>query len=263
MLSFKETEDIDARLTEVDAAVTRWREMVAMVSRELRTEFLRRLRISLIFHDAALEGEVLTYSEIKAAVDPAIISDVSLIPSYEAIKHFDAAVTHAELLASKSKAIKLDTVKELYAVLAPAEKPKGSPYRKENPLHRLYYQEIAAPEKITYRMRKFGDWLDGAAQKQLHPIERVAETHHRLMGIFPYLTESGRLARVLSILQLRHDDYPTPIIHSIDRQRYFEALKGEPRDLVSLYLEAVETSAVSELQVYEEAAAALPRKRRA
>ncbi len=82
--------------------------------------------ISLIHHDAALEGEVPSYSEIKAAVDPSIISDPSLIPSYEEIRRFDDACNFAaEQAANKKKPFKLDTIRDIYAILAPDEKAKG------------------------------------------------------------------------------------------------------------------------------------------
>ena len=95
MLRYKETEDIDARFSEVERIVTAWRARVATANPVARQEFNNRLRISLIHHDAALEGEVLSYSEIKAAVDPSIISDPSLIPSYEEIRRFDDACNFA------------------------------------------------------------------------------------------------------------------------------------------------------------------------
>ena len=40
----------------------------------------------------ALEGVVLSYHELKAAIDKRIISDVSLIPMYEEIKNHKAAI---------------------------------------------------------------------------------------------------------------------------------------------------------------------------
>ena len=83
MLRYKETEDIDARYADVERAVAAWRTRHAAVPLSIRKEFVTRLRISLIHHDAALEGEVLSYSEIKAAIDPTIISDPSLSPSYD------------------------------------------------------------------------------------------------------------------------------------------------------------------------------------
>jgi Fic family protein len=74
---------------------------------------------------------------------------------------------------------------------------------------------------------------------------------------------SGRCARIVSNLLLRQADYPVAVIHSIDRQRYYESLRGESDQLLQMYLEAVQTTAVSEIRVYEEAERAPRRRRRA
>ena len=262
MLRYKETEDIDARFTEVDRIVAVWRTKVATASATLRSEFNNRLRISLIHHDAALEGEVLSYSEIKAAVDPSIISDPSLIPSYEDILRFDQACNFAaEAAANKKKPFRADTLRDIYAILAPDEKAKGMPFRKENPLHRLYYHDITPPEKIAPAIKKFGEWFDEPATKQLHPIERVATMHSKFMAIFPWAKESGRAIRVASNLLLQESGYPIAVIHSIDRQRYYESLRGDHMTLLSMYLEAIQTTAETELRVYEEADKTPPKKR--
>jgi Fic family protein len=263
LLRYKEKEDIEARYSEVDAAVDKWRERTADVPRALKQEFDSRLRISLVYHDAALEGDVLSHSEIKAAIDPTIISDTTLIPAYDQIKAFDAACELAtELATSRRKALKLDVVKEIVDKLN-AEDPSQAQYRKDNPLHRLYYHEIAAPEKISYRMRKLGEWLDDRLTAAMHPVERAARLHHQLMRIFPWAKLTGRAARIFSNLMLMDAKYPVAVIHSIDRQRYYEALRQENDDLVLLYLEAVETTAVSEVSVYDEALRAPKRRRRA
>ena len=55
-------------------------------------DFQERLDVSWIFHDHALEGVVLSYSELKAAVDQRIISDVTLIPMYEEVEDHKQAV---------------------------------------------------------------------------------------------------------------------------------------------------------------------------
>jgi Fic family protein len=263
VLRYKETEDIDARYSDVERAVTAWRTRHAAVPLSIRKEFVTRLRISLIHHDAALEGEVLSYSEIKAAIDPTIISDPSLIPSYDEIKRFNDACDYAsEHAANKKKPFKLDTVRDIYGILAPDEKAKGLPFRKENPLHRLYYHDIAPPEKIQLQMRKLAEWVDEPATRQLHVIERIATLHFRLMAIFPWAKETGRAARIACNLLLEEANYPVAVIHSIDRQRYYEALRGDHVALLSLYLEAVQTTAESEVRVYEEADKAAPRRRR-
>lgn len=264
MLRYTEKLDVEGRYSEVEDAVAKWREARKTAPPGLKAEFESRLRISLIYHDAALEGEVLTYSEIKAAIDPTIISDVSLIPSYESIAAFNAACDLGDTFGTgKKKTMKLDTIKEICGLLNEEEKAKGVPYRKANPLHRLYYHEIAAPEKISYRMRKFSDWLENSASKNMHPIERAAETHHRLMSISPWTKRNGRTARITANAILQANDYPRAIIHSIDRQQYFEALRNDVQNLVWVYLEAVETTALSETEVYEAASRGPRRRRRA
>ena len=276
MLRYKEKEDFESRFAAVDETVERWRGRTSEISDPLRKEFEARLMISLVYHDAALEGDVLTYSEINAATDQTIISDESLIPSYESIKNFHAGCLFAREMAggrpkanqkakasqkASQKTLNIDTVRELYKILSPDESAKGAPYRKENPLHRLYYHDIAPPEKIAYRMRKFGEWLDSSEAKELHAVDRAARAHWELMAIFPWIKETGRLARILSNLILEQSGYPLAVIHSTDRQRYYEALKNDARSLLSIYLEAVEITASSALQVYD--AAEPPARRRA
>lgn len=264
MLRYKETEDIDARFSEVERVVVAWRGVVSHANPVARTEFNNRLRISLIHHDAALEGEVLSYSEIKAAVDPTIISDPSLIPSYDEIRRFDDACNFAAEQAAKKKPFKVDTIRDIYSILAPDEKAKGLPFRKENPLHRLYYHDIAPPEKIQPSMRKLAEWLDEPGTKHLHAVDRVATLHSKFMGIFPWAKESGRTIRIISNLLLQEAGYPIAIVHSIDRQRYYESLRGDHIGLTSLYLEAVQTTAETEMRVYDEATKApVKRKKKA
>lgn len=263
MLRYKEKENFEVRLVQTEDAVDKWRQIRPTADKALRDEFEKRLQISLIFHDAALEGDVLNYSEIKAAVDPSIISDTSLIPSYERIKqYFDACQFSYQFANSKKKLFKLDTLREIYANLAPGEVEQELPYRKENPLHRLYYHEISQPEQITANMKKLAKWLEEAGTRHLHPIERVAQTHFRIMAIFPWAHQSGRCARIASNLLLRQAGYPIAVIHSIDRQAYYEALRNDYKGVFSIYLEAVETAALSEVHFYEEATRA-PKRRRA
>ncbi|MBT8494004.1 MAG: Fic family protein, partial [Deltaproteobacteria bacterium] len=186
MLRWKEKEDVEARFYQVDDAVERWKSYAVDASNELKDEFRDKLVVSLIFHDSALEGEVLTYGELKAAIDQNIISDTSLIPAYEETKNFFVACTRMLKQASnKKKPLKLEVVKDMHDLVAPEQ--AGAPYRKDNPLHRLYYHEIAQPEKIAYRMRKFGEWLESPACKDMHPIQRAAEAHWEFMAIFPWL----------------------------------------------------------------------------
>ncbi|MBI4511866.1 MAG: Fic family protein [Deltaproteobacteria bacterium] len=253
---------MDGRLDELDVQLHALREREARIPQALVLEFNRRLDFSCIYHDSALEGVVLAYSEIKAAIDKNIISDVSLIPSYLEIKQFKAAMDMtAEHAANKKKPINVETIRKLYSVLAPDEVPKGIPYRKENPLHRLYYHEISSPDKIPPRMKKLQEWMDEESTKRLHPVERAARAHYRLMGVFPWTNHTGRVARLLSNLMLLRDGYPPAIVHSIDRQRYYEVLRAETAGIVPLYAEAVATAVETACKFYDEATASVARSR--
>src|SRR5678816_2829795 len=100
---------MDGRFFDMDSQLTALRERVSRVPQALADEFARRLEISLIYHDSALEGVVLSYSEIKAAIDKKIISDVSLIPSYEEIKNYQEASNFSrEYAANKKKPINVE-----------------------------------------------------------------------------------------------------------------------------------------------------------
>jgi len=162
---------------------------------------------------------------------------------------------------NKKKPINTETVKKLYSILTPEEVAKGIPLRKDNPLHRLYYHEISQPDKIAARMKKFGEFFEEDATRRMHPVERAARAHFRLMSIYPWTKNSGRVARLLSNLMLAREGYPAAIVHSIDRQRYYEALRAEHAGIVSLYLEAVATSIESALKFYDECSAMGSRKR--
>jgi hypothetical protein len=73
---------MDSKLFELDAKMDALRAKLASFPARITKDFQDRLDISWIFHDHALEGVVLSYSELKAAVDQRIISDVTLIPMY-------------------------------------------------------------------------------------------------------------------------------------------------------------------------------------
>jgi Fic family protein len=153
---------MDAKFFEIDNRMEALRTKTASFPEKILKDYRDRLDVSWIFHDNALEGVVLSFAELKAAIDQRIISDVTLIPMYEEVRNHKTAVDFVReaAVAKKPPAVDLDLVRKLYALLTPEEAAKGYPYRRENPLHRLYYHEIAAPEKITYRMRKLDEWME-------------------------------------------------------------------------------------------------------
>ena len=235
---------MDAKFFELDAKMEAVRAKLASFQPNVIKDYQDRLDVSWIFHDNALEGVVLSYSELKAAIDQRIISDVTLIPMYEEVRNHKLAVDFVRdaNTAKKPMAIDLELVRKLYAILTPEAAAKGYPYRRENPLHRLYYHEIAAPEKISYKMRKLGEWLESDEFRDLHPITRATKAHFRLLATYPWTKNSGKVARLLMNFMLIRYGYLPAVIHSIERQRYYEVLRFENDGLINLVIESLENS---------------------
>ncbi len=150
----------------------------------------------------------------------------------------------------------MELIRQLYGILNPLAKETKFAYRTDNPLHRLYYHSISKPDEVPGKMKALDAWLRSDEFLRLNPIGKLSEVQWRLMKVFPWLLQSGRLSRILSLLMLEQEGWPLAVVHSIDRQTYYEALRSDdPRALAKIYMEAVQTTATSSMRVYEEAAA--------
>jgi Fic family protein len=245
---------MEARLFELDAKMDALRAKVESFPDRLRIDYETKLDVSWLFHDNALEGIVLSYSELKAAIDHRIISDVSLIPMYQEVKNHKTAVDFIREVsrAKKPPRVDLEFIRKLYGLVTPDAVAKGLPYRKENPLHRLYYHEIAAPEKIVYKMRKLADWLDSSEFANLHSVIKAVRLQFRILQAYPWTQNSGKVARLLTNYILLRDGYLPAVVHSIDRQRYYEVLRHENDGLMVLILESLENSIDTTSRFFDE-----------
>jgi Fic family protein len=245
---------MEAKLFELDGKMDAVRTTMATFPARITNDYRDKLDLSWIFHDHALEGVVLSYSELKAAIDTRIISDVSLIPMYEEVKHHKAAVDFIREAAASKKPpeVDLELVRKLYGIVTPEAVAKGCPFRKENPLHRLYYHEIAPPEKIAPKMKKIDEWLDSDDFKTLHPIQQAARLQLKLLQAYPWTKNSGKVARLVANYILIRSGYLPAVIHSIERQRYYEVLRHENDGLLSLMVESLENSIETTARFFEE-----------
>jgi Fic family protein len=70
-------------------------------------------------------------------------------------------------------------------------------------------------------------------------VRIAARVHYDLLRVFPFASDSGKVARLLMNVMLLRAGYPPAIIHSTERQRYYEALKGSLPTIVSMVNEAI------------------------
>jgi Fic family protein len=254
---------MEAKFFELDAKMDAARAKMGSFPDRVTKDYQGKLDVSWIFHDHALEGVVLSYSELKAAIDQRIISDVSLIPMYEEVKNHKLAVDFIReaVKSKKPPTVDLELVRKIYGILTPEAVAKGCPYRKENPLHRLYYHEIAPPEKITYKMRKISDWLESSEFENLHPIAQATRLQFKLLTAYPWTKNSGKVARLVANYILIKAGYLPAVIHSIERQRYYEVLRHENEGLLNLIVESLENSIETTAKFFEELAGLRQHKR--
>jgi Fic family protein len=212
--------------------------------------YRENLDMSWIYHDSALEGVVYTFQELRTAVDPnaAVVADSSLQPACEEIRRHREALNYIRDLAPKRRqALNLDVVKRIYLFLHPEEGDlKSVRYRKDIPQHRLYFHEYAPPDKITYKMRQIVDWVnDPETRKTRNSVRIASRAHYDMLRVFPFPQDSGKVARLFMNLLLLRAGYPPAIIHSTERQRYYDALKGSSATMTTIVQEAIDNNLAS------------------
>ncbi len=212
--------------------------------------YRENLDMSWIYHDSALEGVVYTFQELRTAIDPtaAVVTDSSMQPVCEEIRRHREALNYIRDYAVKKRLpINLDVVKKIYLILHPEEGDlKTVRYRKDIPQHRLYFHEYAPPDKITYKMRQVLDWVnDPETRRTRNPIRLAARAHYDLLRVFPFANDSGKVARLFMNLLLLRSGYPPAIVHSTERQRYYEALKGSSATMTQIVQEAIDNNLAS------------------
>ena len=233
--------------------------LIAAAVPEVLQEYERLLTLSWIHHDCGLEGLVVTIQELQAALDESRVSDVSLLPANRDLQAHHHAIQLVRDLATKKRTpVTVETIRRLFCTLTPEEPdPKVVKYREEMPLHRLYFHEISPAKKIPERMDKLVEWIaDPATRASLHPIKLAAKAHLKLLQVYPFTKNSGKLARLLMNLLLLRSDFHPAIIHSTERHSYYEALRGSSVALTNIVTEAASNSIESAIRFFEDHAQA-------
>lgn len=223
----------------------------------VRKDFDERFLMSWIYHDSGLEGVVYTFQELDGALKGAEPPDSSLQPTYNEIVHNRQAIELVhELVEKKTVPVDLEMAKKIYFALAPeeAENPKNVKagiFRKDIPVHRVYFHDITPPEKIAAQLKAFFDALKEERKTKTHPIRLAARVHQELLQISPFPKHSGKVARLLMNVILMRAGYPPALIHSTERQRYYEALKNGVHAVATMTQESLAAGIESAIRFFE------------
>jgi len=226
------------------------------------SDFQKKYELSWIHHENALEGLVFTGQEIETGLANLPLAEASTLGAYRDVRNFKAAIdlVRTEAAAKKPK-LSLDLITRLYqAIHAGIEARAGAELRKEVPLHRSYFHEIAPPAKIPQRLADLVRWCESAEYKAAHPIQRASKLQHVFMQIYPYTFGSGKIARLLSNLVLINAGCLPCIIHTIDRQRYYESLRLPEPALRDLMIESMDNGLANAEKLVRQALAVRAKK---
>jgi Fic family protein len=210
-------------------------------------EFSRKYELSWIYHDSALEGVVYSGREIEIALAGQPLAEAGSMALFRDIRNAKAAIDVVrEEAAQKKIKITLPLVRQLYATLHAGNEARAhADFRKDIPLHRAYFHDIAQPGQIAPKLAALLELSESADFKAAHPIQRASKLHHGFMHVYPYTEGSGRIGRLLANLVLMHAGYQPCVIHTIDRQRYYESLKLAESTLRDLMMESIENGLAS------------------
>ena len=222
----------------------------------LRRDLEDKMEISWIYHESALEGVVYTPEELRAALRGEAPVDPALVSTFDEIRQNKATIGLVrEWARTKQTKVDADVIKDIYLSLAPDEVDGKKPpaYRKDIPLHRLYFHEIAAPDKIIPKLKAFSTWIgDPETRRSMHVLRLAAKAHFHLLHVYPYPKHSGKVARLVMNLLLMSAGYPPAMIHSTERQRYYDALKTNENALAQIVKEALTASVESAIRYLEQ-----------
>jgi Fic family protein len=203
------------------------RQLMRERPRETR-EFLQKYELSWIYHESALEGMVLTHAELRQALEPNPgMVDSSMVHAFTEVRNQRNAIDFIkEEARTKQVKYNLTLVKRLYEILyngLPNKMPVN--FRRDMPLHRTYFHDIVQPVQIQPALEQLFDFMASEEFRRYHPFKQATMSHHRFMEIFPFSDLSGKIGRMMLNLILVRAGYMPLVIHSMDRQTYYDALR--------------------------------------
>ena len=236
-------EEIFARLEEKKARLDAARPLPSGVVAKLKEHF----DVEWTYHSNAIEGSTLTLAETRLVLlDGLTVGGKSLREHLEAINH-KHAIDFVEALALQVEPITEHNVRQVHAlILRSIDDENAGAYRKGQVYitGSTYVPPMAI--EVLRLMQELVSWINSTEVAELHPVERSALSHFRLVHIHPFIDGNGRTARLLMNLVLIREGCPPAVIRHERRPEYYDALdqahEGDTTAFVTLVAEEAERS---------------------
>jgi Fic family protein len=195
------------------------------------------------FNSNAIEGNTLTLSETKVVFEGLTIGGKSMQEHLEVLNHREAILFLEELVRAGA-ALSEWEIKQVHALILKGIDPENAGvYRRENVIISGAKHRPPGHLLVKEAMERMVALYNGAWQK-LHPVERAALLHSKLVEIHPFIDGNGRTARLLLNFELMKSGYPPAIIRQEERPAYYDSLDlahttGDYCDFIRLVAGAV------------------------
>ena len=240
-----ESESIGGMLERLDARADEVRVLMENSTVEDLIDLWNQLDVSAIYHDCALEGQVISSEELKTSFDPRAVTDATSFQLYSSLRaHRTAYELIRQLATARELRYDMALLKKFHAhFVSKPENSRNFEFRQDIPLHRSYFHEINEAGQIVGNMTKLLAWMnDPADQEELHPVTWATRFHYNFMRIFPFMETSGKIGRAIVNLVLVRQGYLPAVIHATERQRYYEALRQSQNGLTELVIDSARAS---------------------
>lgn len=194
------------------------------------------IKANLSFHSNKIEGLQLTYGDTLSFLKDKIIKpgarakDISDLKNYKAIldQIFDSYDTvdyteetikqlHAELMKDPTQ---WDAIDALQA--GPGEYKTENNYVFRSDGEYMYLDHALVPQAMKSLVNQINDYTK---RRNVHPIISIAKSHFEFLQIHPFTDGNGRVARLLTTLQLLKSNFPPLTIEMKEKEEYFNAIK--------------------------------------
>ncbi|MFB0842362.1 Fic family protein [Paenibacillus oleatilyticus] len=195
--------------------------------RPLPTHTLRSIREHLIvnwtYHSNAIEGNTLTLSETKVALEGITIGGKTIKEHLEVINHKEA-ILYVEDIVRRHEPLSEWQIKSIHRlILKGIQDDFAGIYRKENVLISGVRHIPPDALQVPLAMEQFIQWYDSEGE-QLHPVAKAAMVHSDFVKIHPFIDGNGRTARLLLNFELMKNGYPPIVVEKENRLAYYSAL---------------------------------------
>ncbi|MDF2926170.1 MAG: Filamentation induced by cAMP protein Fic [Paenibacillaceae bacterium] len=181
------------------------------------------LIINWTYHSNAIEGNTLTLSETKVALEGITIGGKTIREHLEVINHREA-ILFVEDIVNRLEPLSERQIKNIHRlILKSIQEEDAGVYRKQNVLITGARHIPPAAVQVPLQMELLMKWYEGEGQ-ELHPVARAAALHSDFVKIHPFVDGNGRTARLLLNFELMKNGYPPVVIEKEEHAVYYATL---------------------------------------